>query len=65
MEHTNCKNCGKEFIGYKTRKFCTLDCAHEFNGKNKLTGGNRSSLDFLIKKYGKELGEVKCELPRR
>ena len=59
MEHTNCKNCGKEFIGYKTRKFCTLDCAHKFNGKNKLTGGNTSSLDVFIKKYGKELGEIK------
>jgi G:T-mismatch repair DNA endonuclease (very short patch repair protein) len=56
-----CKNCNSNFFGYKNRKFCNLFCAHKYNGKIGLVGGDRSSLSSFVKKYGKELGELKYE----
>ena len=62
MTHTMyCKNCDEKFERTHIRKFCSVKCSAEFNGKNKLVGGDTSSLDAFIKKYGVEIGTIKYQ----
>jgi hypothetical protein len=51
-----CKNCGKEFKGYKTAQYCSKECKIEFN-VNKKPIQNPSNIPFEPKKLSNNLSK--------